>query len=550
MRKLIVAGSIGNCVHVAGVYNFLRFAEQQGYETVFLGPAVPIDKLIEAVKEYQPEIVGVSYRLTPSALENLLKELKDKIEKNNLKGVKWVFGGTEPTAEVARKSGIFSAVFDGTKGDEETINFLRGKTATSQKRVFADTLIGRIEDKFPYPIIRHHFGLPSLEDTIEGVKRIAEAEVLDVISIAPDQNAQEHFFDRKYDPALDGAGGVPIRKEEDLIRIYEASRRGNYPLLRCYSGTNDVFKMAEMLLRTIKNAWAAIPLSWYNVLDGRGPRDVRTSIRENQQLMKWHAERGVPVEVNEAHHWSLRDAHDVIGVVTAFLAAYNAKKMGVRDYVAQFMFNVPASISPKMDLAKMLAKIELIEDLEDENFRVIRQARAGLASFPSDLLEAKGQLASSAYLSMAIKPHIYHVVGYCEAHHAATPEDIIESVKIVKAVIKNTMFGMPDLTKDEDVIKRKEQLKKEARILLEAIKEIAPHSEDPWSDPDVLATAIEIGLLDAPHLKGNKYAKGALQTKVIDGACYAYDYEKHRIIPEEERVEKILREYKKAGFLV
>ncbi|ERM93037.1 methionine synthase [Caldanaerobacter subterraneus subsp. yonseiensis KB-1] len=550
MRKLIVAGSIGNCVHVAGVYNFLRFAEQQGYETVFLGPAVPIDKLIEAVKEYQPEIVGVSYRLTPQALENLLKELKDKIEKNNLKGVKWVFGGTEPTAEVARKSGIFSAVFDGTKGDEETINFLRGKTATSQKRVFADTLIGRIEDKFPYPIIRHHFGLPSLEDTIEGVKRIAEAEVLDVISIAPDQNAQEHFFDKKYDPALDGAGGVPIRKEEDLIRIYEASRRGNYPLLRCYSGTNDVFKMAEMLLRTIKNAWAAIPLSWYNVLDGRGPRDVRTSIRENQQLMKWHAERGVPVEVNEAHHWSLRDAHDVIGVVTAFLAAYNAKKMGVRDYVAQFMFNVPASISPKMDLAKMLAKIELIEDLEDENFRVIRQARAGLASFPSDLLEAKGQLASSAYLSMAIKPHIYHVVGYCEAHHAATPEDIIESVKIVKAVIKNTMFGMPDLTKDEDVIKRKEQLKKEARILLEAIKEIAPHSEDPWSDPDVLATAIEIGLLDAPHLKGNKYAKGALQTKVIDGACYAYDYEKHRIIPEEERVEKILREYKKAGFLV
>ncbi|MGB9808699.1 MAG: cobalamin-dependent protein, partial [Caldanaerobacter sp.] len=311
MRKLIVAGSIGNCVHVAGVYNFLKFAEQQGYETVFLGPAVPIDKLIEAVKEYQPEIVGVSYRLTPQALENLLKELKDKIERNNLKNIKWVFGGTEPNAEVARRSGIFSAVFDGTKGDEETINFLRGGISFFQKRVFADTLIGRIEDKFPYPIIRHHFGLPSLEDTIEGVKRLAEAEVLDVISIAPDQNAQEHFFDKKYDPALDGAGGVPIRKEEDLIRIYEASRRGNYPLLRCYSGTNDVFKMAEMLLRTIKNAWAAIPLSWYNVLDGRGPRDVRTSIRENQQLMKWHAERGVPVEVNEAHHWSLRDAHDV-----------------------------------------------------------------------------------------------------------------------------------------------------------------------------------------------------------------------------------------------
>ncbi|MGI1691558.1 cobalamin-dependent protein [Thermoanaerobacter uzonensis] len=550
MKKLIVAAAIGNCVHVAGVYNFLRFAEQQGYETVFLGPAVPIKKLIETVKEHKPEIVGVSFRLTPSALEKLLEELKREIEFNNLKDIKWVFGGTEPNAEVARRSGIFAAVFDGKNGDEATINFLRGGSTNHRQRVFADTLIGRIEDKFPYPIIRHHFGLPSLEDTIEGVKKIAEAEILDVISLAPDQNAQEHFFDKKYDKALDGAGGVPIRKEEDLLRIYEASRRGNYPLLRCYSGTNDVFKMAEMLLRTIHNAWAAIPLSWYNVLDGRGPRDVNTSIRENQQLMKWHAERGVPVEVNEPHHWSLRDAHDVIGVTTAYLAAYNAKKMGVRDYVAQFMFNVPASISPKMDLAKMLAKIELIEELQDENFRVIRQARAGLASFPTDLLEAKGQLASSAYLSMAIRPHIYHVVGYCEAHHAATPEDIIESVKIVKAVIKNSMFGMPDLTQDKEVIQRKEQVKKETRVLLEAIKSLAPHSPDPLSDPDVLALAIKIGLLDAPHLKGNKYAKGALQTKVIDGACYAYDYEKHRIIPEKERVEKILREYEKSAIEV
>lgn len=111
MKKLVLAAAIGNCVHVAGVYNFLRFAEQQGYETVFLGPAVPIKKLIEAVKEHKPGIVGVSYRLTPSALEKLFEELKKEIEVNNLQHIKWVFGGTEPTAEVARRSGIFAAVF-------------------------------------------------------------------------------------------------------------------------------------------------------------------------------------------------------------------------------------------------------------------------------------------------------------------------------------------------------------------------------------------------------------------------------------------------------
>ncbi len=97
-----------------------------------------------------------------------------------------------------------------------------------------------------------------------------------------------------------------VRSPEDFRALYEASRCGNYPLLRCYSGTRDVFKMAELLYETIDNAWAAIPLCWYNVLDGRGPRGVEESITEAQKLMKWHAERGIPVEMNEAHHWSLR----------------------------------------------------------------------------------------------------------------------------------------------------------------------------------------------------------------------------------------------------
>lgn len=545
MKKLIIAAAIENCVHVAGVYNFLKLAEQEGYKTIFLGPATPIRRIIESVKKNDPEIVGISYRLTPSALKKILEDLKHQIEINNLNNIKWIFGGTEPAAEVAKQSGIFDVIFDGSGGDDKTINFLRGVNTEKTKKIYAGTLLERVNEKYPYPVIRHHFGLPSLEATIEGVKKIASNHILDVISIAPDQNAQEHFFDKKYDNSLDGAGGVPLRKEEDLIKIYEASRCGNYPLLRCYSGTNHVFEMANMLLNTIHNAWAAIPLCWYNVLDGRGPRDIKKSIKENQKLMKWHAEKGIPVEVNEAHHWSLRDAHDVIGVVTAYLAAYNAKKMGVKDFIAQFMFNVPPSISQKMDLAKMLAKIQLIEELEDDNFKVLRQARAGLASFPPDLMEAKGQLASSVYISMAIKPHIYHVVGFCEAHHAATPDDIIESVKITKAVIKNALSGMPDVTQDKDVIKRKNQLIKEAKVLLDAIRRLGSYSLDPLSDPDVLAMSIKIGLLDAPHLRGNSNAKGTLQTKVINGACFAYDYEKDRVITEEERVTKILNDYEK-----
>ena len=65
MAGVIVAGALGNCVHVAGVAAFLNIAEQLGYKTIFLGAAVPIDKFVDAIETYEPEIVGVSYRLTP-----------------------------------------------------------------------------------------------------------------------------------------------------------------------------------------------------------------------------------------------------------------------------------------------------------------------------------------------------------------------------------------------------------------------------------------------------------------------------------------------------
>ena len=218
--------------------------------------------------------------------------------------------------------------------------------------------------------------------------------------------------------------------------------------------------------------------------------------------------------------------------------------MGVKDYIAQYMFNVPAFISAEMDLAKMLAKIELVESLVDDNFKVYRQARAGLASFPANLYQAKGQLAASAYLAMQIKPHIYHVVAFCEAHHAADADDIIESSMIVRGIIKNEFLGSVDMTKNETVILRKKQLIDEAMIIIEAIKSLNKNIEDPLSDPETLVEAVRIGILDAPQLKGNNIAKGQLKTKMVSGSLYAYDYDNKKIISEKERIESIMKEYK------
>ena len=102
-----------------------------------------------------------------------------------------------------------------------------------------------------------------------------------------------------------------------------------------------------------------------------------------------------PVEINEPHHWGLRDAHDVIPVVAAYISAYNAKKLGVRNYIAQYMFNNPSGVSLTMDFARVLAMIDMVESLEDETFKTYRQTRAGLPLFVVDKYVAKGQLAAN-----------------------------------------------------------------------------------------------------------------------------------------------------------
>ncbi len=159
---------------------------------------------------------------------------------------------------------------------------------------------------------------------------------------------------------------------------------------------------------------------------------------------------------------------------------------------------------------------------------------------PTDLFQAKGQLSASAQLSMAIKPHIYHVVGYCEAHHAATAEDVIESCKIVRGVIRNTMLGSVDITRDSRVQERKNELIEEAWITLKAINSLGSCVNDPLTDPAVLALAVEIGILDAPHLRCNTAAKGMLTTCLVDGALHAYDFKERRVLTEKERIDRIL----------
>jgi len=542
-RKTVVAGSLGECVHVAGVMNFLRLAEMAGWRTIFLGPAVPVETFVEVATRENADLVGVSYRLTPENGERLLGDFAEAADDLRTQGVRFVFGGTPPVAERAASIGFFERVFDGSEAEEVVLAYLKGQPLGElSEEDFPQNTVERIKWKAPYPLLRHHFGLPTMEDTVKGIAQIAEAGVLDVISLGTDQDAQANFFHpERQDPRRRGAGGVPVRTPEDFRALYAASRCGNYPLMRTYSGTDDFLHLAEMYVETINIAWCAIPIFWFNQMDGRGPWDLEGSIREHQKVMAWYGERGIPVELNEPHHWALRDAPDVIFVVSAYLSAYNARAFGVQDYIAQLMFNTPPGISDAMDLAKMLAALDIIAPLAGPNFRIWRQTRTGLLSYPLDIDAARAHLAASVYLQMALRPHIVHVVAHVEAHHAATAGDVIEACKMARRVIGNALRGAPDMSLDPEVQSRKEELLQEAEITISAIRALAgPGVSDALIDPHTLAQAVSCGILDAPHLRNNRYARGKIVTRIdARGACVAVEPATGRPLSEKERISQL-----------
>ncbi len=539
----IVAGALGECVHVAGVLNFLHLAEEAGYRTVFLGPAVPVDEFVTAIQNERADLVGVSYRLTPEIGERLLGAFAEAGDELRTSGVRFAFGGTPPVAERAEALGFFERVFDGTQPVEAVVAYLKGQVnEIGTASDYPQTLVTRISWKAPFPILRHHFGLPTLEDTEDGIKHLSRASVLDVISLGIDQDAQENFFHpERQNPRSRGAGGVPVRSPDDYRILYQASRQGNYPLIRTYSGTDDFIRLAEMYVETINIAWCAIPIFWFNQMDGRGPWDLEKSIHEHQRLMAWYGKKNIPVELNEPHHWGMRDAPDVIFVVSAYLSAYNACAAGVQDYIAQMMFNSPAGTSDAMDLAKMQACLKMIEPLASPTFRIWRQTRTGLLSYPLDPTEARAHLAASVYLQMALKPHIVHVVGHTEAHHAATAEDVIEASGLARRAITNSLMGAPEMSSDPAIRDRVEELVAEVKITLEAIRSLAPSNvKDPLTNPATLARAVTVGVLDAPQLLNNPFARGKIVSRIDRrGACIAVEPDSGEPISEKQRMAEL-----------
>jgi hypothetical protein len=117
---------------------------------------------------------------------------------------------------------------------------------------------------------------------------------------------------------------------------------------------------------------------------------------------------------------------------------------------------------------------------------------------------------------------------------------LIEACRITDGAISQCLLGLPDMTRDDRVQSRKDELLADAEVLLAAIARLAPAGVDPYTDAGTLARAAEIGLLDAPHLRGNGAACGKIVTRMIGGACLAVDPDTGKPIRESDRMRRIL----------
>ena len=178
--------------------------------------------------------------------------------------------------------------------------------------------------------------------------------------------------------------------------------------------------------------------------------------------------------------------------------------------------------------------LKLVKELEDKNFRVILQTRAGLDYFKPDLEIAKEQLATVTALMDDIdsrnemSPEIIHVVSYSEALFLATPDILNDSIKITKtALAKYRSLKKQGLTPNvmtDDILKRQLELETACRKIIKEMEENIP---DLYS-PEGLYLTFVAGWLPVPELWSDSdeflYAKN-WGTQMLNGGVVLTDHD-------------------------
>lgn len=396
---------------------------------------------------------------------------------------------------------------------------------------FIDHVVKRInhgmKNNFP-PLMRVHIGPYSkkreeaLKLLSEWLKILGRSGLLDIVSLGTSQLTQSNFGEDWGDKP--NGGGVPINSEDEYNAIWKESRP---MLVRTYAGTNRITELADLYERSINCAWHAFSFWWFSQIDGRGPNSVFKNLEEHLNALRLVAARGKPFEPNIPHHFAFRGSDDVTYILSAYLAARTAKKYGVNYLILQNMLNTPRYVSGIQDLARSRAMLRLVRELEDNNFHVILQPRAGLDYFSADMNKARKQLASVTALMddieplNAISPHIIHVVSYSEARRLADPPVIDESIRIVRTALTEyrklrAKGNTPHMADHQEITDRAERLYSEACAINNAIHD---NIKDPYS-PEGLYLIFAAGFLPAPNLwecREEYIGASNWKTDLIDG---------------------------------
>lgn len=604
-NRFFVATTLANDPHTEGLHNASKIAALGGVESYILPPSLDYTDFYNAIDKYKPHFIGLSYRQNEevavrelfkvvnyfystglvkdtddvkvqfAGLPKTIKILEDKIHELPLK-VYLVKASPNVLERVTETVDYFEIKHDREaiiqKVYEELVpkgieifnqladEAVRGDDYKNEPPLPIPSVkacsdyITRIRES-ELPVLRSHFGIPdkTIKPTIEGIKQLAEARVLDEVSLGSSDLSQRYFGHPEMFEQLKNDGGVPYKDFADLVALYQASRYGNFPGVKPYCHVTDLVGFVHQCLEAgmLKGVHQAVPLFWFNELDGRGPALVRPNIKEHFACVRELAKYGIPVEMNDPNQWSSRWAHDTIIVTSYALISAVMTMCGVENMVLQMQFNKPKETGDYADLAKMSAGMEMARRISlgrRNPAPIFRETRTGIESLSADMGLAKWQLARSTFLQMCMDPHIIHIVSYCEANYAARPADIIDSSRLIRRAVKIFRQHKADIMKEVNVpivTERRDYLIKESTWLVNEIAKLNPKYQpcplesiaQYVGDEDVIASSIEKKYMSAPGIINPKY-KGDFITKPLKYGMINVvdDYNNPRILTEKERL--------------
>lgn len=419
-----------------------------------------------------------------------------------------------------------------------------------------DSFVKRLQyckNKHSLPLIRAHVGpynhnrLEAINEFISWEKELANAQLLDILSIGSSQLTQSHFGEDWN--GLPNGGGVPVNSELEYAMIKEAA---SPMLVRTYAGTKNVLDLAKMHERSLNISWHALSFWWFCELDGRGTNTVLENLKEHFATIKYIAMTGKPLEPNVPHHFAFRGADDITYILAGFLAAKMSKLLGIKQLILQNMLNTPKYTIGLQDLAKGRAMLRLVRELEDDNFKVHLQARAGLDYFSPDLEKAKVQLAAVTALMDDMEPddnnspEIIHVVSYSEAVRLATPSVINESIKITLAALAKyrelrALGKIENMAYNNNLNERTEAMYQEAKEAINILEKYIPN----LYTADGFYKVFKEGFFPVPYMLDphNKYPEATRwNTAIRNGGIRVID-ENGNVIPTGIRYKKIIEHY-------